>query len=170
MNGKVNTLLILNRGEIACRIIKTCRKMGIKTVAVYSEADAFAPFVKMADMAVFLGGSQASESYLNIPKIMNAIKESGADAVHPGYGFLSEKAGFVAELEKAGITFVGPNSKAIDGMGDKITSKITASKAGVSTVPGSKEVIKDANHAISLAKEIGYPVMLKASAEARGLE
>ncbi len=142
--------------------------MGIKTVAVYSEADAFAPFVKMADTVIFLGGSQASESYLNIPKIMDAIKESGADAVHPGYGFLSEKAGFVAQLEKAGITFVGPNSKAIDGMGDKITSKITAINAGVSTVPGSKDVITDANHAIRLAKEIGYPVMLKASAGGGG--
>ena len=165
---EISTVLILNRGEIACRIIRTCKKMGIKTVAVYSEADAFAPFVKMADSAVFLGASPASESYLNIPKIMDAIKDSGADAVHPGYGFLSEKANFVKELEAKGIIFIGPNSKAIDGMGDKITSKITAEKAGVSTVPGSKEVIKDTKHAIALAKEVGFPVMLKASAGGGG--
>lgn len=164
----INTVLILNRGEIACRIIKTCKKMGVKTVAVYSEADAFAPFVKMADSAIFLGASQASESYLNIPKIMEAIKISGADAVHPGYGFLSEKADFVKLLEKEGIVFIGPNSKAIDGMGDKITSKATAEKAGVSTVPGSKDIIKDGKHALKLAKEIGFPVMLKASAGGGG--
>jgi propionyl-CoA carboxylase alpha chain len=168
MERKIKTLLVLNRGEIACRIIRTCKKMGVKTVAVHSDADAFAPFVKMADSVMFLGASQASESYLNIPKIMETIKQSGVDAVHPGYGFLSEKSDFVAGLEKEGITFVGPNSKAIDAMGDKITSKITAINAGVSTVPGSKDVIKDVNHAISLAKEIGYPVMLKASAGGGG--
>jgi propionyl-CoA carboxylase alpha chain len=168
MERKIKTLFIANRGEIACRIIKTCKKLGIKTVAGYSEADAFAPFVKMADLAIFLGASQSSESYLNIPKIMEAIKNSGADAVHPGYGFLSEKANFVKELEKAEIIFVGPNSKAIDGMGDKITSKITAEKAGVSTVPGYNDVIKDVKHAIKLAKVVGYPVMLKASAGGGG--
>lgn len=168
MIKQIKTLLVANRGEIACRVIKTCKKMGIQTVAVYSEADAFAPFVKMADSAIFLGASPSAESYLNIPKIMEAIKVSNADAVHPGYGFLSEKANFVKELEKAKINFVGPNSKAIDAMGDKIASKIAAKKAGVSTVPGSNDVIKDAKHAIKLAKEIGYPVMLKASAGGGG--
>lgn len=168
MERKINTLLIANRGEIACRIIKTCRKLGIKTIAVYSEADAFAPFVKMADSAFFLGPSPSSESYLNIPKIIEAIKVSGADAIHPGYGFLSEKANFVEEIEKLGIAFVGPNSRAIHSMGDKITSKITAIEAGVSTVPGSKDVIKDAKHGVKVAKEIKFPVMLKASAGGGG--
>lgn len=168
MAREIKTLLIANRGEIACRVIRTCQTLGIKTVAVYSEADAFAPFVKMADSAVFLGASASSESYLNIPKLMKAIKDTKADAVHPGYGFLSEKSNFVELLEKENIIFVGPNSKAIDGMGDKITSKITAQKAGVSTVPGSKEVIKDAKHAVKLSKEIGFPVMLKASAGGGG--
>lgn len=168
MERKIKTLLIVNRGEIVCRIISTAKKLGIKTVAVYSEADAFAPFVKMADLAIFLGSSVSSESYLNIPKIMDAIKVSGADAVHPGYGFLSERADFVRELEKNDIIFVGPSSFAIESMGDKITSKITAKNAGVSTVPGSGDVIKDFHHAILVAEEIGFPVMLKASAGGGG--
>jgi propionyl-CoA carboxylase alpha chain len=168
MQKKIKTLFIANRGEIACRIIRTAKEFGIKTVVGYSDADAFAPFVKMADMAIYLGDSKASESYLNIPKIMDAIKNSGSDAVHPGYGFLSERAEFVVELERKGITFVGPNSKAIEGMGDKITSKITAQKAGVNVVPGSKDVVRDVAHAIELANNVGYPVMLKASAGGGG--
>lgn len=168
MERKINTILIANRGEIAVRIIKTCRKLGIKTVAVYSEADAFATFVKIADSAFFLGASNASESYLNVEKIMEAIKTSKVDAVHPGYGFLSENAAFVRGLEKENIIFIGPNSGAIENMGDKVISKITAEKAGVSTVPGANDIIRDVSHALDLANSIGFPVMLKASAGGGG--
>ncbi len=161
-------ILIANRGEIACRVIKTARKMGIKTVAVYSEADADGLHVRMADEAVFLGPPPASESYLLMDKIIQACKETGAQAVHPGFGFLSENAAFCDALEDAGITFIGPGQKAIAAMGDKIESKKLADAAGVSTVPGYLGVIKDADEAVKIADEIGYPVMIKASAGGGG--
>ncbi|MEJ2435584.1 MAG: GNAT family N-acetyltransferase, partial [Pseudolabrys sp.] len=161
-------ILIANRGEIACRIIKTARKMGIETVAVYSEADKDALHVEMADHAVAIGPAPAAESYLVIDKIVAACKETGAEAVHPGYGFLSEREAFPKALEKAGIVFIGPNPKAIAAMGDKIESKKMAAAAKVSTVPGHLGVIEDNNRAIAIAEEIGYPVMIKASAGGGG--
>ena len=161
-------LLIANRGEIACRIIKTCRKMGIKTVAVYSDADTNSLFVKMADEAYNIGRSPSSQSYLNIEKILEVIKKTGANLVHPGYGFLSENRDFANALEKAGVTFVGPSTYSVEMMGDKIESKKLAQKAKVSTVPGHMGVIKDAKEATKVAKEIGFPVMIKASAGGGG--
>ncbi|RIK93320.1 MAG: acetyl-CoA carboxylase biotin carboxylase subunit [Proteobacteria bacterium] len=161
-------ILIANRGEIACRVIKTAKKMGIKTVAVYSDADADALHVRMADEAVHIGPPPAAQSYLLIDKIVDACKQTGAQAVHPGYGFLSEKEGFCAALEKAGIVFIGPKPKAIAAMGDKIESKKLAAKAGVSTVPGYMGVIKDAEEAVKVARDIGFPVMIKASAGGGG--
>jgi propionyl-CoA carboxylase alpha chain len=161
-------LLIANRGEIACRVIRTARRLGIKTVAVYSEADRDAIHVEMADEAVAIGPAQAAQSYLSIDKIVAAAKATGADAIHPGYGFLSENAAFARALEKAGIAFVGPNVKAIEAMGDKIESKKLAAKAKVSTVPGHLGVIEDAKEAIKIAEQIGYPVMIKASAGGGG--
>ena len=155
-------ILIANRGEIACRIIKTARRMGIATVAVYSEADRDALHVEMADDAVAIGPPAAAESYLAIEKIVEACRATGAEAVHPGYGFLSEREAFPLALAKAGIAFIGPNPKAIAAMGDKIESKKTAAKAKVSTVPGHLGVIADAKHAVKIADEIGYPVMIKA--------
>ncbi|MEL6533545.1 MAG: biotin carboxylase N-terminal domain-containing protein, partial [Pseudomonadota bacterium] len=157
-------LLIANRGEIACRVIKTARKMGIGTVALYSDADAQALHVQMADEAIHIGPPPAAESYIVIDKVMAAIKESGAEAVHPGYGFLSENKAFAEALEKAGVAFVGPPAGAIEAMGDKITSKKLASEADVSTVPGYMGLIGDAEEAVKIAGEIGYPVMIKASA------
>ena len=161
-------ILIANRGEIACRVIKTARKMGIKTVAVYSDADREALHVEMADEAVHLGPPPAAQSYLIIEKIVEACKQTGAEAVHPGYGFLSEREAFPIALEKAGIVFIGPNPKAIAAMGDKIESKKAAAKAKVSTVPGYMGEISDTAHAIKIAEEIGYPVMMKASAGGGG--
>ncbi|MEJ8826913.1 acetyl/propionyl/methylcrotonyl-CoA carboxylase subunit alpha [Variovorax humicola] len=161
-------ILIANRGEIACRIIKTARRMGIKTVAVYSDADERALHVRMADEAVHIGAAPASESYLVIDKIVDACRRTGAQAVHPGYGFLSERAAFARALNAAGIVFIGPNPDAMDAMGDKIESKKRALAAGVSTVPGHVGVIRDAAHAIEIADEIGYPVMIKASAGGGG--
>jgi propionyl-CoA carboxylase alpha chain len=161
-------ILIANRGEIACRVIKTARKMGIATVAVYSDADRGALHVKMADEAVYIGASPAAQSYIVIDKIMAAIRETGAEAVHPGYGFLSENKGFAAALEAAGVVFIGPPSTAIEAMGDKITSKKLAQAAGVSTVPGYMGIIADAAEAVKIAGEIGYPVMIKASAGGGG--
>ena len=161
-------LLIANRGEIACRIIRTAKRLGIKTVAVYSEADRDALHVDMADEAVPIGPAQAAQSYLDIGKIVAAAKATGADAIHPGYGFLSENAAFARALEKERIVFVGPNPKAIDAMGDKIESKKLAAKAKVSTVPGHLGVIKDAKEAVKIAGEIGFPVMIKASAGGGG--
>jgi len=163
--GKV---LIANRGEIACRVIRTCRKMGIKTVAVHSVADSMGLFVKMADEAINIGPAPASESYLVMEKILKAVEETGAEAVHPGYGFLSENTVFVAELEKAGVKFIGPHSKAISEMGDKLASKRLATEAGVSGIPGFDGVIEDVDHCVALSKEIGYPVMVKASAGGGG--
>ncbi|MGM4888534.1 acetyl-CoA carboxylase biotin carboxylase subunit [Tardiphaga sp. 604_B6_N1_1] len=161
-------ILIANRGEIACRVIKSARKMGIKTVAVYSEADRDALHVEMADEAVFIGPPAAAESYLLIEKIVEACKQTGAEAVHPGYGFLSEREAFPRALEAAGIVFIGPNPGAIAAMGDKIESKKAAAKANVSTVPGYLGVIEDDKHAVKIADEIGYPVMIKASAGGGG--
>ena len=161
-------ILIANRGEIACRVIKTARKMGIKTVAVYSDADKDALHVSMADEAVHIGPAASAQSYLVIDKIVDACKQTGAQAVHPGYGFLSEKREFQEALGKAGIAFIGPDAHAIFAMGDKNESKKLAREAGVNTVPGYLGVIKDADEAVKIAKEIGYPVMLKASAGGGG--
>ncbi len=161
-------ILIANRGEIACRVIKTARKMGIKTVAVYSDADASALHVKMADEAVHIGAPPASESYLVADKIIAAVKKTGAEAVHPGYGFLSENTGFAERLQKEGIAFIGPNVRAIQAMGDKIESKKLAAAAKVNTVPGYLGVIKNTDEAVKIASGIGYPVMLKASAGGGG--
>jgi propionyl-CoA carboxylase alpha chain len=161
-------ILIANRGEIACRIIKTARRMGIETVAVYSEADRDALHVEMADTAVAIGPPPPSESYLVIDKIVAACKATGADAVHPGYGFLSEREAFPKALKKAGVVFIGPNARAIAAMGDKIESKKAAARAKVSTVPGHLGVIADEKQAVKIADEIGYPVMIKASAGGGG--
>jgi propionyl-CoA carboxylase alpha chain len=161
-------ILIANRGEIACRIIKTARRMGIETVAVYSEADKDALHVEMADSAIVIGPPEAAKSYLLIDKILEACKASGAQAVHPGYGFLSERAAFPKALEANGIVFIGPNPKAIAAMGDKIESKKAAAAAHVSTVPGHLGVIDNDAEAMEIADEIGYPVMIKASAGGGG--
>ena len=161
-------ILIANRGEIACRVIRTARRMGIKTVAVYSDADARAPHVKMADEAVRLGPPPASESYLKAELIIDACKATGAEAVHPGYGFLSERESFAKALAKAGIAFIGPPPKAIAAMGDKIESKKLAQKAGVNIVPGYLDDIATTDEAVKIAKDIGFPVMMKASAGGGG--
>src|SRR6059058_1075147 len=161
-------ILIANRGEIACRIIKTGRRVGIETGAVYSEGDRDALHVEMADDAVLIGPPAASESYLVIEKIVEACRKTGAQAVHPGYGFLSEREAFPRALEAAGIVFIGPNPGAIAAMGDKIESKKAAAKAAVSTVPGFLGVIEDEKHAVKIADGIGYPVMIKASAGGGG--
>ncbi|MEH0075261.1 acetyl/propionyl/methylcrotonyl-CoA carboxylase subunit alpha [Pannonibacter sp. Pt2] len=161
-------ILIANRGEIACRVIKTAKRMGIRTVAVYSDADRDALHVEMADEAVHIGPAAASESYLVMDKIIAACKQTGAEAVHPGYGFLSERAAFPAALAAEGIVFIGPNPKAIEAMGDKIESKKFANAAKVSTVPGYLGVIQSPEEAVQIAEEIGYPVMIKASAGGGG--
>jgi propionyl-CoA carboxylase alpha chain len=165
MFGKI---LIANRGEIACRIIKTARRMGIRTVAVYSDADARALHVDMADEAVPIGPAPSAQSYLVIDRIIEACRRTGAEAVHPGYGFLAERAAFPQALAAAGIVFIGPNPAAIDAMGDKIESKRAAARAGVSTVPGHLGVIADEDEAVRIAGDIGYPVMIKASAGGGG--
>lgn len=161
-------ILIANRGEIACRVIKTAKKMGIRTVAVYSDADRDALHVEMADEAVHIGPPPAAESYLVAEKILQAVEQTGADAVHPGYGFLSENVKFAEALQAANVAFIGPNTRAIGAMGDKIESKKLAAAAGVSTVPGYLGVIGDADEAVKIAGEIGYPVMIKASAGGGG--
>ncbi|HTG20624.1 MAG TPA: acetyl/propionyl/methylcrotonyl-CoA carboxylase subunit alpha [Reyranella sp.] len=161
-------ILIANRGEIACRVIRTCKRLGIKTVAVYSEADADALHVRLADEAVLIGPPPSAQSYLQIDKIVEACKKTGAQAVHPGYGFLSEKQEFQKALTKAGIVFIGPDARAIHAMGDKIESKKLALKAGVSTVPGYLHALKDAEEAVKIAQKVGYPVMIKASAGGGG--
>src|SRR5271165_4561013 len=162
-------ILIANRGEIACRVIKTARRMGIKTVAVYSEADKDALHVEMADEAVAIGPPAASQSYLVIEKIVAACKKTEAEAVHPGYGFLSERAAFAQALADANIVFIGPNPRAIEAMGDKIESKKFANAAKVSTVPGYLGVIESPERAAEIADDIGYPVMIKASAGGGGM-
>ena len=161
-------ILIANRGEIAVRIIKTCRRMGIKTVVVYSEADADSMAVEMADETVFIGAAPASESYLVADKIIAAVRETGAEAIHPGFGFLSENAGFARRCAEEGIVFIGPNPHAIEAMGDKIESKKFATKAGISVVPGHVGEIDDTAHAVKISEDVGYPVMLKASAGGGG--
>ncbi len=161
-------ILIANRGEIACRVIKTARKMGIKTVAIYSDADKQALHVQMADEAVNIGPPPANQSYIVIDKVMQAIKDTGAEAVHPGYGFLSENAKFAEALEAAGVAFIGPPKGAIESMGDKITSKKIAQEANVSTVPGYMGLIEDAEDAVKISNQVGYPVMIKASAGGGG--
>jgi propionyl-CoA carboxylase alpha chain len=161
-------ILIANRGEIACRVIKTARRMGIQTVAVYSDADARAPFVRMADEAVHIGPSPAAQSYLIADKIIAAAKQTGAEAVHPGYGFLSERTSFAEALAAEGIAFIGPPVNAIAAMGDKIESKKLAKQAGVNVVPGFVGEIEDTEHAVRISDEIGYPVMMKASAGGGG--
>src|ERR1051325_3839642 len=166
--GMFKRILIATRGEIACRIIKSARRMGIETVAVYSEADRDALHVEMADEAVPIGPTPAAQSYLLIDKIVEACRATGAEAVHPGYGFLSEREAFPIALQKAGIVFIGPNPKAIAAMGDKIESKKAAAAAKVSTVPGYMGEIADTKHAVKIAEEIGYPVMMKASAGGGG--
>ena len=166
--GLFRKILIANRGEIACRIIKTARRMGIATVAVYSDADRDALHVEMADEAVFIGPAPAAQSYLRIDQLVQAARDMGAEAVHPGYGFLSERRGFAAALAEAGIAFIGPNVAAIAAMGDKIQSKQLAQEAGVSTVPGFVGEISDEAHAEAIAAEIGYPIMVKASAGGGG--
>jgi propionyl-CoA carboxylase alpha chain len=161
-------LLIANRGEIACRIIATARKMGIPTLAVYSDADRDALHVKLADEAVNIGPPPAGQSYLDIDRLIGVIRANSVDAVHPGYGFLSENARFAAALEKKGVAFIGPPTAAIEAMGDKITSKKLAQKAGVNIVPGEMGLIEDADEAVKIASKIGYPVMIKASAGGGG--
>ncbi|SEJ53611.1 biotin carboxyl carrier protein /biotin carboxylase [Cribrihabitans marinus] len=161
-------ILIANRGEIACRVIKTARKMGIKTVAVYSDADKNALHVEMADEAIHIGPPPANQSYIVIDKVMEAVRASGAQAVHPGYGFLSENSKFAEALEAEGVAFIGPPKGAIEAMGDKITSKKIAQEADVSTVPGYMGLIEDAEEAVKISNEIGYPVMIKASAGGGG--
>ncbi len=165
MFGKI---LVANRGEIACRVLKTARRMGISTVAVYSEADRDALHVVRADEALPIGPAPSAQSYLVIERIVDACRSTGAEAVHPGYGFLSENEAFAQALEAAGIVFIGPNRPAIASMGDKIASKKLATQAGVSTIPGSTDVIRDAAHAVAIARGIGYPVMIKASAGGGG--
>ena len=161
-------ILVANRGEIACRVFITAKKMGIATVAVYSDADRDSLHVQMADEAVHIGPSVSSDSYLAINKIIQACFDTGADAVHPGYGFLSENGHFRDSLDAAGIIFIGPSKEAIESMGDKITSKRIAEQAGVNTIPGYTDVVRDADHAIEISAEIGYPVMLKASSGGGG--
>jgi len=164
----IKKILIANRGEIACRVISTARRLGIATVAVYSDADKYALHVKQADEAIHIGGNASADSYLRIDNIINAIRQSGADAVHPGFGFLSENSQFAAALAKEGVTFIGPGIKAIEVMGDKIESKKLAESAQVNTVPGFPGAMADADQAYSVAEKIGCPVMLKASAGGGG--
>src|ERR1700719_4284413 len=161
-------ILIANRGEIACRVIRTAHRMGIATVAVYSEADAEALHVRMADEAIRIGPAPSAESYLDIARIVEACRQSGAEAVHAGYGFLSENPAFARAFDKAGVTFIGPPAEAIAAMGDKIESKKLARAAGVSSVPGHLDIVPDAEAAAAIARDIGYPVMIKASAGGGG--
>jgi propionyl-CoA carboxylase alpha chain len=161
-------ILVANRGEIACRVFRTAQRMGIGTVAVFSDADRDALHVRMADEAIHIGPPPSSESYLSIDRIVEACRASGAEAVHPGYGFLSENRRFAKALEDAGVVFVGPNARAIEAMGDKLTSKKIAKEAGVNTIPGFDGVVEDAKHAVGIANKVGYPVMLKASAGGGG--
>ncbi|MEM7071880.1 MAG: biotin carboxylase N-terminal domain-containing protein, partial [Pseudomonadota bacterium] len=164
----IKKILIANRGEIACRIIRTARKMNIRTVAVYSDADVNAPHKLSADEAFYIGPAPSAQSYLNIERIEDAIKRSGADSVHPGYGFLSESSLFCERLRRQNITFIGPPPNAIRSMGDKIESKQIAAKAGVNMVPGDLTVVKNHSEAAKIANQIGYPVRLKAAAGGGG--
>lgn len=161
-------ILIANRGEIACRVIKTARRLGVKTVAVYSDADARSKHVSMADEAVYIGGNMSKESYLRADRVLEAALMTGAQAIHPGYGFLSENSSFVGKVEKAGLVFIGPPSSAMDAMGDKIHSKKVAKEAECFVIPGFQGEIRDADDAVEKVKAIGYPVMVKASAGGGG--
>src|SRR5437588_4848217 len=161
-------ILIANRGEIACRVIRTARRMGIATVAVHSEADAEALHVRLADESVAIGPAPSAESYLRIERIVEACRATGAEAVHPGYGFLSENPAFARALAEAGVIFIGPGPEAIAAMGDKIASKKLARAAGVASVPGHLDIVPDAEAAVAIARDIGYPVMIKASAGGGG--
>ena len=163
-----NKILIANRGEIACRIMRTAKSMGIQTVAVYSDADAGTPHVQMADEAVHIGPAASAESYLRADRIIEAAQATGAEAIHPGFGFLSENAAFVTAVEAAGLVFIGPGTEAIRVMGDKIESKTLAEKVGVSVVPGTPGAVEDIDTALKAATEIGFPVMVKASAGGGG--
>ncbi|WP_096269778.1 acetyl-CoA carboxylase biotin carboxylase subunit [Paucisalibacillus globulus] len=165
----ISKVLIANRGEIAARVIRTCKKMGIHTVAVYSEADASAPFVNMADESYLLGPARVNESYLNVDKILSIANEAGVDAIHPGYGFLSENASFAEKCEAVGLTFIGPTSKVMDKMGSKIEARKAMKLANVPIVPGTEEAIPTAEEAVEFANQIGYPIMLKASAGGGGI-
>ncbi len=161
-------ILIANRGEIAVRVIKACRELGIKSVAVYSAADKAALHVQYADEAIYIGEAPAAKSYLNIDAIINAIKSSGAEAVHPGYGFLSENHIFAERCEKEGIIFIGPDSKSMKLVGDKVASRIVTEKAGIPLIPGMKQKSTDVNECMTAAEKIGFPVLLKASAGGGG--
>ena len=161
-------ILIANRGEIACRIIKTCRKLNIQTVAVYSKADQKGRHVKMADEAYLLGADSPHESYLNLDKILEAAKKSGAEAIHPGYGFLSENPVFAARCEEAGIEFIGPNPEIMENMGDKLRARKLARKAGLPVLPGTDDAVED-SHAVDRAWELGFPLMVKASEGGGGI-
>ena len=161
-------ILIANRGEIACRVIRACREMKIKTVAVYSEADKDALHVRMADEAYFIGAPPSNESYLRWEKIIEVAQKSGAEAIHPGYGFLSENSEFVREVTNQGIIFIGPSPEAMEAMGGKMSARKIAIEAGVPIVPGTTEPLKSADEALEIAEEIGFPVMLKASAGGGG--
>lgn len=165
----IKKILIANRGEIAARIIRTCKENNIETVAIYSEADVNSPYIKMADESYLIGPSQVKESYLNVDKVLDIAKQSNVDAVHPGYGFLSENGSFVEKCEKAGITFIGPSSKVIEQMGNKIAARKLMEKAGVPVIPGTKEAVSDSEAAVKEAKKIGYPIMLKASSGGGGI-
>ena len=162
-------ILIANRGEIACRVILTAKKMGIKTVAVYSDADKDARHVELADEAVLIGDAPSRESYLRMDRIIEACKQTGAQAVHPGYGFLSENEEFARRVEEEGIVFIGPKHYSIAAMGDKIASKKLAKEAKVNTIPGWNDAIESAEQAVNIAKDVGYPVMIKASAGGGGM-
>src|SRR5690242_12224070 len=160
---KIRKILVANRGEIALRVMRTCRAMGIVSVAVYSEADRHAPHVRYADEAYAIGGAPARESYLNQEKILEVVRLSGADAVHPGYGFLSENPSFAALLEEAGVCFIGPASASIRLLGDKTSARKLAASAGVPVVPGTSDALKDEASALTIAAKIGYPVLIKAA-------
>jgi propionyl-CoA carboxylase alpha chain len=161
-------VLVSNRGEIVQRVIRTCKDLGVKTVAIYSTADAKAPFVQEADEAYCVGPADVSQSYLNVEKVLEVIRETGAQAVHPGYGFLSENAEFCRSIDKEGVTWLGPPVSAIQDMGDKIRSKEIAEEAGVNIVPGYEGSIESLDHAIEVSNQIGYPVLVKAAAGGGG--
>ncbi len=165
----IKKILIANRGEIAARVIRTCKKQGIQTVAIYSEADQKAPYVSMADESYLLGPPRVDESYLNMEKILEIAKETGTDAIHPGYGFLSENSQFEKRCTEAGFIFIGPNGEVMEKMGSKIAARTAMQEAGVPTVPGTNGVVASADDAVEAAKKIGYPIMLKASAGGGGI-